>query len=141
MYRILSRHRNSRHKNRPGRSPPLSPLHSFPLSHKGHFRGGEFIPIGRKRIVYSFVSCREGFFHLKRADQISSKGTISVFKDPDSIIILMRACLQIFSDKALFLPCLFTDSFHIILKFILIIVRWNSCIVCVNVIMNCIFEK
>ena len=36
LCRILSRHRNSRHKNRPGRSPPLSPPLSPGLSHKGH---------------------------------------------------------------------------------------------------------
>ncbi|XP_026671087.1 DNA polymerase alpha subunit B isoform X2 [Ceratina calcarata] len=79
--RISLQHRNSRQKNRPGRSPPLSPLLSFPVSHKGHctVEGNiRFTPIGRKRTVYLLVSRGEGFsFHLRELTRFLQRQTTS----------------------------------------------------------------
>lgn len=63
----------------------------------------------KKDSVYSRIVERGVLLPSKRVDQISSKGTISVFKDPDSIIILMRACARAYSfpNKTLCFLCTF----------------------------------
>lgn len=87
----------------------------------------------KKDSMYSRIVERGVLLPSKRADQISSKGTISVFKDPDSIIILMRACARAYSfpNKSCVFYVFLCFNSQILLKFTNTTLLSN-CFVCVQ---------